>query len=100
MTEAGLADVALGDLLDNCSSRTTEMRSITEASTAMGLRDDAPYRRKTGGTIAEAVLQLHAAKDAFGSLHDQPMFGWVGDVTEPLHNLQSDRKSTRLNSSH
>lgn len=89
MVEAGLADVALGDLGDDCSSRATEMQSITEASTAMGLRVDAPYRRETGGTIAEAVLQLHAAKGAFDSLHDQPMFSWVGDVTEPLHNLQS-----------
>jgi len=89
MTEAGLADVALGDLLDSCSAISTEMQGITEASTAMGLRDNAPYSSTAGGTIADAVLKLHVAKDAFGSLRDQPMFSWVGDVTEPLQNLQS-----------
>lgn len=89
MTEAGLADVALSDLLNSCSDRSTEMRRIIEASTAMGLRDDAPYRRKVGGTIVDAVLLLHSSKDTFGAFHNQPMFSWLGDVAEPLHNLQT-----------
>lgn len=87
--EAGMADVALCDLPNSCATRATELQAIAEASAAIGLRSEAPLRRKTGATIAEALLQLHAARDAFGSLREQSVFSWVRDVTQPLHDLQS-----------
>ena len=89
MAEAGLAEVALGDLGNSCAARTAELRRIAEASAAIGLGEAAQYRRSTGDTIAESVLQLHAAKDAFDLLREQPIFSWVADVTEPLQDLQS-----------
>lgn len=89
LTEAGLAEVALGDLGNSCVARTADLRRIVEASAAIGLSEAAHYRRSTGDTIAESVLQLHASKDAFDLLREHPIFSWVADVTEPLHDLQS-----------
>jgi very-short-patch-repair endonuclease len=89
MAEASLVEVALGDLGNSCAARTAELRRIAEASAAIGLGEAARYRRSTGDTIAESVLQLHAAKDAFDLLREQPIFSWVRGVTEPLQGLQS-----------
>jgi very-short-patch-repair endonuclease len=89
MTEAGLAEVAVGDLGNSCAARTAELKRIAEASAVIALSGAAHYRRSTGDTIAESVLQLHASKDAFDLLRGQPIFSWVADVTEPLHDLQS-----------
>ena len=87
MAEAGLGGVALGDLNTSCATRAAEMRSILTASQAIRLKDNALFRRSTGGTVAEAVLQLHAAKEAFGSLQAEAIFSWVGDVAAPLDKL-------------
>lgn len=89
MAEAGLAEVVLGDLESSCVARTAELRRIAEASVAIGLGEAAQYRRSTGDTIAESVLRLHDAKDAFDLLREQPIFSWVANVTEPLQDLQS-----------
>lgn len=94
MAEAGLAEVALGDLGNSCAARTAELRRVAEASTAIGLAEAANYRRSTGDTIAESVQQLHTARDAFDLLREQPVFSWVADVTEPLQDLQSSLAET------
>lgn len=89
MAEAGLAEVPLGDLENSCAARTAGLRRLVETSAAIGLAETAHYRRSTGDTIAESVLQLHAAKDAFDLLREQPIFSWATDVSEPLQDLES-----------
>ncbi|OHC95412.1 MAG: hypothetical protein A2792_06445 [Sphingomonadales bacterium RIFCSPHIGHO2_01_FULL_65_20] len=89
VAEAGLAEVPLADLAARCDDRAAEMRRILSASQTVRLKDDATFLRSTGETIAEAVLRLHAAKEAFGSLKSQDPFSWVGDVTAPLDSLEA-----------
>lgn len=89
LADAGFADTALCDLGDRCSDAATNMRNIADASGAMGVGDTVQYRRKAGGTIADAVLNLHEANQRFDALREQPMFRWVGAVASPLDNLRT-----------
>lgn len=89
MADAGFSDVALCDLIDRCSDTASNMRNIVDASSAMGVGDSVPYRREPGGTIADAVLNLHEAKERFDALCQKPIFRWVGDVASPLDNLRT-----------
>lgn len=90
--KAGLAGVQLSDLGGRSTDRAAEMRNILSASQALGLKDDATFLRSTGETIAEAVMQLHAAKNAFGLLKADGTFSWVGDVAAPLGSLERSLK--------
>lgn len=89
MADAGFSDVALCDLANRCSDAASNMRNIVDASSAMGLGDAVHYRREVGGTIADAVLNLHEEKERFDALRAQPMFRWVGDVTISLDDLRT-----------
>ncbi|QOV93449.1 DUF4011 domain-containing protein [Novosphingobium sp. ES2-1] len=88
VAQTGLADIPIGELQRTCAARASALRAIAEASDTIGLRHDAPFVRMGGRTIAEAVIDLHAAEHAFNSLRHQPIFSWVSEVTEPLDSLK------------
>lgn len=86
--DAGYATVTLADLPSTCADRIGALRQLVDTARAVGVEPGAPLQRATGGSIAAAVLKLHAAREAFDAHRGHPEFGWVGDVTTPLQPLE------------
>ena len=85
--EAGFADVAAADLTTACSERAGQLQGIYDVGTELGVRLDAPLQRRTGGTIADAIINLSKAQCAFEEKSSNEVFGWVSDISTPLHHL-------------
>lgn len=87
LIEAGFGHVTLADLPTSCTKRVTELKRLAEASKAVGVQPDARFQHPAGGNIADAILKLHGAREAFDELKCSPMFTWVGDVDTSLQML-------------
>ncbi len=88
LIEAGFGHVTLADLPSSCMERIAELKRLAEASQAVGVQSDARFQRLAGGTVADAILKLHEAREAFDKLKSGPMFEWVGDVATSLQMLE------------
>lgn len=87
--DADFAGVALADLQTSCADRICALRQLSAAAEAVGVRPGATLQRATGGSIADAVLDLHAARHVFDEHRRQLEFAWVGDVAKSLQPLQA-----------
>jgi len=85
---AGYADEALADLPTICTDRIVVLRHLTDAASAVRVRLDASLQRATGGSIADALVNLQQARQAFDSHRQKPEFDWVGDVATSLQPLR------------
>lgn len=86
--DAGYSTVTLADLSLTCTSRIDALQQLVDAAKAVGVQPTARFQRPASGNIADAVLNLRAACDAFDALRGHPEFAWVGDVTNPLQSLE------------
>ena len=86
--DTGYSAVALAELPQTCTKRIDALRQLVDAANAAGVRTGARFQRAADGSIADAVLNLHAARHAFDAVRAQPEFAWVGDVTNPLQSLE------------
>lgn len=86
--DAGYPTVVLAELPLTCTNRINALRQLVDAAKAGGVRPDARFRRPAGGNMANAVLNLRAARAAFDALRGHPGLAWVGDVTTPLQSLE------------
>lgn len=86
--DAGYPTVVLADLPPRCADRIDVLRHLVDAAKAVGVRPGARFQRPAGGNIADAVLNLRAARDAFDALRGHPEFAWVGDVMTSLQSLE------------
>lgn len=88
LIEAGFSHVTLAELPSNCTERVAELRRLAAASQAVGVQSDARFQRPAGGTVADAILKLHDARETFDELKSDPMFEWAGDVATSLQMLE------------
>lgn len=86
--DAGYAGVALAELSAVCAARIGALRQLDSAGSSIGVRASAPLRRTSGGTIADALLNLQKAREEFEVHRRNADFGWVGDVATSLQPLQ------------
>lgn len=86
--DAGYSTVTLADLPLTCTRRIDALRQLVDAAKAVGVQPTARFQRPVSGNIADAVLNLRAACDAFDALRGHPEFAWVGDVANPLQSLE------------
>ena len=86
--DAGYSTVTLADLQLTCTNRIDVLRQLVDAAKAVGVRTGARFQRGADGSLADAVLDLHAARHAFDAFRAQPEFAWVGDVTNRLQSLE------------
>jgi very-short-patch-repair endonuclease len=85
---AGYSPVAIADLQATVADRISELQQLVDAAKAVGVHPNASLQRVTGGSIAEVVLKVLAARQAFDSYREHPEFVWVGDVSKPLNVLK------------
>jgi very-short-patch-repair endonuclease len=86
--EAGYSSLPLADLTSNCRDRIAKLAQLVSAAIAVGVRPDAPLRRDKGGTIADALLKLNEARQAFDRCREKSEFAWVGEVETSLQPFQ------------
>ena len=86
--DAGYSPVAIADLQVTVADRISKLRQLVDAARAVGVHPDARLQRATGGSIAEAVLKVLAARQAFDAYREHPEFVWVGDVSTPLKAIE------------
>jgi very-short-patch-repair endonuclease len=86
--DAGFASVALADLPTTCADRIGALRQLADAAKAVGVRPGATLQRATGRSVADALLNLHTARETFDARRRQLEFDWVGDVATSLQSLQ------------
>lgn len=84
----GLSHVALSDLPASCGFRAEALRSLEAAITGAGVRSRAKFRA-ADGSIAESLLRLNRARQAFDQVRSFGAFDWVGNVSEPLDLLET-----------
>lgn len=87
MVDAGFSPVAIVDLPVAVADRISKLRHLVDAAKAVGVHSGARLQRATGGSIADAVVKLLDARQAFDSCREHPEFVWVGDVSTPLKEL-------------
>ena len=87
--DAGFAGVPLADLTTACADRVGALRQLADAAMAVGVRPSATLQRTKGRSIADDLLNLQTACQAFDARRRQSAFDWIGDVATSLHPLQA-----------
>lgn len=86
--DAGFAGVALADFPTSFADRIGALRQLADAAKALSVRPRATLQREMGGSIADAVLNLHTARQAFDAYCRQSEFDWVSKIATSLQPLQ------------
>ncbi len=87
--EGGYSTVMLSDLPAACKARISALQRLISASEAVRIREGAAYEIANGLTVADGLLTLNAARDAFEAQRRLPHFDWVLGIETPLEALRA-----------